>query len=231
MFGKKVALMILAGAPVIAALYTLALLNAPILILELTALGAVCLLLAGFMWIGYTLLTEPTRTEDKATIELEKDLSPETINPSRSTRSLKSSYSIIEDVEMGDDTEVFDHASLHKCKIGRNCRIGSFVYVGEGVTIGDCCRIEQHSVIPGGVQIGDYVSVGPNVSFVPYTESQTAKHLAIIVEEGASIGSNSVILAGVKIGKRAKVEPGSLVASDVAAGTVVKGNPAKPLNP
>jgi len=47
------------------------------------------------------------------------------------------------------------------------------------------------------------------------------------VERGASIGSGAVILCGLTIGEGALVGAGSVVTRDVAAGTIVAGNPAR----
>jgi acetyltransferase-like isoleucine patch superfamily enzyme len=48
-----------------------------------------------------------------------------------------------------------------------------------------------------------------------------------LVKKGASIGSGVTILANVVIGENAMVGAGSVVTSDVPAGTVVYGNPAR----
>lgn len=51
----------------------------------------------------------------------------------------------------------------------------------------------------------------------------------VVIREGAFIGVNSVILPGVTVGRFATVRPGSVVASDVAEGSIVQGNPAVPV--
>ena len=52
---------------------------------------------------------------------------------------------------------------------------------------------------------------------------------ALVIEEGAFIGTGSILLPGVRIGSGAYVAAGSVVAGDVAPGTLVAGNPARPL--
>ena len=49
----------------------------------------------------------------------------------------------------------------------------------------------------------------------------------IVIEDDVWIGTGSIILPGVKIGKGAVVAAGSVVTKDVEAFTVVAGNPAK----
>ena len=71
----------------------------------------------------------------------------------------------LKDVEIGEGTVIHDQVNLYKCKIGKNCKIDSFVYVEEGVIIGDICKIRPFVFIPSGVTIEDNVFVGPNVTF------------------------------------------------------------------
>ena len=52
----------------------------------------------------------------------------------------------------------------------------------------------------------------------------------VVIEDEAWIGFNATILKGVRIGRGAVVQPGSVVLSDVPAGTTVMGNPAKPVD-
>lgn len=76
-----------------------------------------------------------------------------------------SKYSVLKDVEIGEGTVIHDQVNLYKCKIGKNCKIDSFVYIEEGVIIGDNCKIRPFVFIPTGVTIEDNVFVGPNVTF------------------------------------------------------------------
>jgi UDP-2-acetamido-3-amino-2,3-dideoxy-glucuronate N-acetyltransferase len=212
--------------------YALGVLYATTLVLQLTALVAVLGVLGLLTWIGYTMFTEPP-SPTASNSELD-DLQPETINPTEENQTVpkQPGFSRIVDSEIGEGTVVRDHVNLYKCKIGRNCRVESFVYIEEGVTVGDDCKIKPHVFIPTGVTIEERVFLGPNVTFTndkyPHVKGDW-KLMNTVVAEGASIGAHSVILPGVRIGRNAMVGAGSVVTADVPDGATVCGNPARPL--
>lgn len=138
-------------------------------------------------------------------------------------------FVLITDCEIGEDTIIRDQVNLYKCKIGKNCRIGSFVYVEEGVVIGDNCKLKPFVFIPTGVTIEDNVFIGPNVTFTndKYPKAQGEWTLTkTTVKSGASIGAGSVILPGVTIGKDALIGSGTVVSKDVPDNAIIIGNPA-----
>jgi acetyltransferase-like isoleucine patch superfamily enzyme len=220
-------------SPVAMIAYVAGIVCATTLILQLTALVAVFGVLGVLTWIGYTMFTETPPPLVSELSELD-DLQPETINTQEQDQTgfRKPRFSVIADVQIGEGTVVRDHVNLYKCKIGKNCKIESFVYIEEGVTVGDNCKIKPHVFIPTGVTIEDEVFIGPNVTFTndkyPRTKGDWVL-LKTIVGCGASIGANSVILPGVRVGKNAVVGAGSVVTTDVPDFTAVCGNPAKPL--
>lgn len=97
------------------------------------------------------------------------------------------------------------------------------------------------------LEIGNYVSIGPNVTFalggnhytntittfpfkVKYFDEKEPEALTkgkIIVEDDVWIGMNVLILSGVRIGKGAVIGAGAVVAKDIPAYAIVIGNPAK----
>ena len=56
-------------------------------------------------------------------------------------------------VEIGEDSVVLSHSSLHACRIGSNVYIGQNCVILEGATVGDNARIEPGTVIPPGVEV------------------------------------------------------------------------------
>jgi len=150
-------------------------------------------------------------------------------------------YRIIDDVEFGEGVVVHAFANLYGCRIGSNTRIGTFVEVQRGASIGASCKIQSHTFICDGVLIEDAVFVGHGVMFVndkhpravgAHGEPQGPEGwqlLPTVVERGASIGSGAVILGGVRIGAGALVGAGAVVTRDVAPGETAVGVPARPV--
>ena len=227
---KLVGIALLIASPIVIIAYTLAIVYYTSLILQITGEIAVVGVFGILTWIGYTMSTEPPSPEASDPSELD-DLQPETIAPSQQNQVARSrsALSMIVDAEIGEGTTVRDHVNLYKCKIGKNCKIESFVYIEEGVTVGDECKIKPYVYIPTGVVIEEQAFLGPNVTFTndkyPRTKGDW-KLLKTVVGRGASIGANSVILPGVRIGKGAMVGAGSVVTVDFPDGVTVCGNPA-----
>lgn len=116
---------------------------------------------------------------------------------------------------------------LLDCKIGDDCTIHAPVWIGNGVKIGNRCKIQAFAFIPFGVTIEDDVFIGPHVCFTndKYPPSEDRQYT--LVKGGASIGANATIIAGVIIGEMAKVAAGAVVTKDVPSGASVKGVPAR----
>jgi UDP-2-acetamido-3-amino-2,3-dideoxy-glucuronate N-acetyltransferase len=147
--------------------------------------------------------------------------------------------SIADDVKLGRDVKIFEFVNLYGCEIGDESRIGAFVEIQRGATVGRRVKISSHTFICEGVQIEDQVFVGHGVTFIndrypsavnDQGELQTGDDWRVvptIVRKRASIGSGSTILCGVEIGEGAIVGAGSVVTKNVPAGSIVAGNPAR----
>jgi acetyltransferase-like isoleucine patch superfamily enzyme len=100
------------------------------------------------------------------------------------------------------------------------------------VVIGDRVTIKSGVQVWDGISIEDDVFVGPNVSFTndryPRSRSKAFRLERTIIERGACIGAAAVILPGLRVGHDAMVGAGAVVTKDVASGTTVVGNPARP---
>jgi acetyltransferase-like isoleucine patch superfamily enzyme len=113
--------------------------------------------------------------------------------------------------------------------LGDDVSIGTNTVLEPGNRIGNRVRIHTGCFLEN-VTLGDDVFVGPNVVFTddphPMCPSYERCVLGAKVGNFVSIGANSTILPGVKIGDGALIGAGSVVTRDVAAKTVVAGNPA-----
>jgi UDP-2-acetamido-3-amino-2,3-dideoxy-glucuronate N-acetyltransferase len=145
----------------------------------------------------------------------------------------------LNNVLLGQNVRIFDFVNAYGCSIDDNSKVGAFVEIQKGATIGKNCKISSHSFICEGVHIKDNCFIGHGVMFTndlfPRATNldgtqQTDEDWNLIethIEKGASIGSNATILCGVTIGENSLVGAGAVVTKDVPANSVVAGNPAR----
>jgi UDP-2-acetamido-3-amino-2,3-dideoxy-glucuronate N-acetyltransferase len=145
----------------------------------------------------------------------------------------------LNNVKVGSNVRIFNFVNAYGCTIDDNSKVGAFVEIQKGATIGKNCKISSHTFICEGVHIEDNVFVGHGVMFTndlfpratnadgsPQSEADW-KVIETHVKKGASIGSNATILAGITIGENALVGAGAVVTKDVAPNAIVAGSPAK----
>jgi len=148
-------------------------------------------------------------------------------------------YRMIRDVCFGEDVVVSSFTNLYGCSIGDGTRVGPFVEIQRGVTIGARCKVQSHSFICDGVSIADEVFVGHGVLFIndkrPRATTQDGTLqidtdwdlLPIVVGQRATLGSGAIVIGGIHIGEEAMIGAGAVVTRDVEAHQTVAGVPAR----
>jgi len=128
----------------------------------------------------------------------------------------------------------------NRFEIGALTTIESFALINNGsghVLLGDRVRVGVGSTILGPVTMGNGSGLGQHVfvsgfnhGYSDATKNSSHQPLVIketIIEEEAHIGANSVVLPGVRIGKRSQVGAGSVVTKDIPPFCIAAGNPAR----
>lgn len=157
-------------------------------------------------------------------------------------------------LQAGKELIIEDYAEINarstqKIILGNRVTIGKYAIIrpgnlyggepGEGLVVGDHSNIGPYCYIgcSGHISIGNNVMISPRVSI--YAEnhvfdhtdtpikSQGVKKENVVIEDDCWIASNSILLAGVTIGKGSVVAAGSVVTQDVPPYSVVAGVPAR----
>jgi bifunctional UDP-N-acetylglucosamine pyrophosphorylase/glucosamine-1-phosphate N-acetyltransferase len=127
-------------------------------------------------------------------------------------------------------------------RIGRGCRVGPYArlrrgtILEDGVSVGNFVEVKasrlgrrtkaQHLSYLGDADLGSDVNVGAGTITCNY--DGRSKH-ATVVADGAFLGSGTLLVAPVKVGRRAVTGAGAVVLAgrDVPPGAVVAGVPAR----
>jgi UDP-2-acetamido-3-amino-2,3-dideoxy-glucuronate N-acetyltransferase len=140
---------------------------------------------------------------------------------------------IDEGCKIGSGTKIWHFSHIMTgSEIGENCNIGQNVVVSPGVKLGRNVKVQNNVSIYTGVICEDNVFLGPSMVFTNIVNPRSAiirkdSYVTTIVEKGASIGANSTIICGNRIGAYSFIGAGAVVTKDVKPYALVVGNPAK----
>ena len=122
-------------------------------------------------------------------------------------------YSHITNSRIGNNNQIGPYSRLRdNVVIKNNARIGNFVEIKNSV-IDDGTRVAHLSYI-GDAKLGKKVNIGAGTITANYN-SVTGKKNRTIIKDGASTGSNSVLVAPVTISENALVGAGSVITKNV----------------
>ncbi|HVZ72349.1 MAG TPA: bifunctional UDP-N-acetylglucosamine diphosphorylase/glucosamine-1-phosphate N-acetyltransferase GlmU [Polyangia bacterium] len=141
--------------------------------------------------------------------------------------------SILVDTEVGAGVHVQAYTVSNEAVIGANAIVGPFArlrpgtVLGEGAHVGNFVELKKttlgkgskanHLSYLGDTTVGEKVNVGAGTitcNYNGYEKQQT------IIEDGAFIGSDSQLVAPVRVGKRAVVAAGATITQDVPEGAL-----------
>ena len=139
---------------------------------------------------------------------------------------------LCESTAIGAGTRIWAFAHvLPGARIGRDCNICDGVFIENDVVIGDRSTVKCGVQLWDGVRLGNDVFIGPNATFTndlfPRSRQHPERYTPTIVEDGASIGANATLLAGITIGRGAMVGAGAVVTRSVPPFAIAVGNPAR----
>lgn len=156
------------------------------------------------------------------------------------SRNISATADVAGSAKIASTAKIWHYAQVREdAAIGENCIVGRGAYIGTGVTVGDSCKIQNYALVYEPAKLADGVFIGPAVVFTndqfprainPDGSPKAASDweaVGVTVNQGASIGANSVCIAPLTIGAWALIGSGSTVVKDVPDYALVVGNPAR----
>ena len=195
------------------------------------------------MLSGVTLI-DPATTYIDATAQIGADT---VIHPNT---YIQGQSRIGEECQIGPNTQIIDSSIGNACRIWASVIEGSVV--DNGVSVGPFSHLRPGARVAANVHVGNFAEIknssvgeGSHMGHFSYVGDATvgthvnigagtitcnfdgiSKH-ATIIEDGAFVGSDTLLVAPVRVGRRARTGAGSVVTRDVPAGTLAYGVPAK----
>lgn len=133
------------------------------------------------------------------------------LNNVRVGNEVEINSSIVSESIVGDGTKIGPYSHIRPGNdIGKHVKIGSFVETKKS-TLGDKTKA-SHLAYIGDAEVGENVNIGCGVVFVNYNGRAKSK---TIIGNNAFIGSNSNLVAPIKVGENGYVAAGSTITEEV----------------
>lgn len=163
---------------------------------------------------------------------------------------LRSGTVVYEDVVLGDRVQTAHNVVIREgARIGDGCVFGSGAAVLDHAVLGRNVRVMEQALVSEGALIGNDVFIAPQVSstrgrhmlgafvaagrMTPEEADEIERRYAdpaepsVVIGDDVRVGANSVLLAGVRLGRGAVIAAGSVVSNDVPENHMVIGNPPR----
>jgi len=138
----------------------------------------------------------------------------------------------IQNLNLGEDVKILDNVFLHCGQFQEGLRHGK-ISIGNDVYIGPFCVLFG----TGEIEIGDNCLISPGTIITSRQHTfadldmtigrQTSELARIVIEEDVWIGSNAVILPGIRIGRGSVIGAGAVVTKHIPPYSVAVGVPAR----
>jgi bifunctional UDP-N-acetylglucosamine pyrophosphorylase/glucosamine-1-phosphate N-acetyltransferase len=192
-------------------------------------------------------IVDPASTYIEPEVEIEQDV---VVQPGC---HLRGATRIGRDCEIGPNAYVVEcrigagsriwYSVLEQASVGERVSIGPFSHLRPGAVIEDEANLGNYAEVKnsrigsrtqmhhfsyvGDADIGERVNVGAGTITVNFS-SETGAKSRTIVEDDASLGSDTLLVAPVQVGAGAMTAAGAVVTHDVPTGEVWVGAPARP---
>jgi bifunctional UDP-N-acetylglucosamine pyrophosphorylase/glucosamine-1-phosphate N-acetyltransferase len=151
-------------------------------------------------------------------------------------------HSVIRDSQIGNQCEIVG-SWLEEATLEANVHVGPMSHLRPGahlatnVHLGNYAEVKKsfigagtqmhHFSYMGDATVGENVNIGAGAITCNYDGTPIKKKT--LIEDGASVGSDTLFIAPVTMGQGATTGAGAVVNHDVAPGTLVVGMPARPI--
>lgn len=196
------------------------------------------------LYNGVTII-DPNTTFIDAQVKIAQDVTIYPFNYLEGKTKIKKNTVInpnckLKNAVIGENSEILSNTIIKDSSVGSNTNVGPFAYLRPGSIVEDCCKIGDfvelkkttvksgakipHLSYAGDAEIGEDTNIGAGTIFANYDGQKKSR---TTIGKNVFIGSDSILVAPLKIGDGAKTAAGSIVTKDVKAGDTVMGVPAR----